>query len=134
MKKDIMKVVAISICTMLLCGTVAFASEISFTKKAVPKNKYVLVTYTDKSTTSKTAAVLITNLYKEDGSASTYQKLKVQLGADGMEAGAVTVTKGKTYDITLKSAYQAKGKYIHLFAMGNDPTLNCLASGYLNAH
>lgn len=128
-----MKVIATSMCTALLCGTVALAAESSFTKDFVSCFSYGLVTSAQKSTAGSKAAVLITNMYKADGSSSDYKKLKVQLGSNASQASEVTVTKGTTYDITLKSA-QEKGKWLHMFAKGNNPSLDCKVSGYFNAH
>lgn len=111
--------------------TVAYAAETTFTKRLVDSNSYSYITAATKETTSTTAAVNITDIYKADGSASSYTTVYVKATTTGTGS---SVVKGSSYDIAIPSGYQAKGSYVSMYSQGNTPWLDCQISGYWNVH
>ncbi len=111
--------------------TIISATEVTFTKKYVDSNQFTYVTQAVKQTNSDTAAVKITNMYKEDGSDSNYWRFYVRPTLTG---GQYLIQKDKWYDLRIPATMQNAGTTVQLYAMGHDPSLDCRVSGYWNVH
>lgn len=115
-------------------STVCFAGSSTVSKCALDSNEWGYVTSAAKAATGSQASVLVTDIYKADGSASNYSKIKVKVGKDGAACAETTATKGSTKTLTLSTSYQAKGTSLSLYGMGNDPALDCKVDLTFNAN
>jgi hypothetical protein len=133
MKKRLVILIAITALLASMFSISAYANELQITKKYVDSNTWTNVGSAVKTSTStySYATVKITALYKADGSSSGYQQLKVKVTLDGTSK---VLTKGTNYDITLPSSHIYAGASISYYCMGNDPALDCQASGYFDSH
>lgn len=98
-----------------------------FSSAYVDSNTYTPVVTGTKQTGTANTALYITNLYKADGSASSYKRVYAKATSSGTP---VSAQLGMWYSLSLPSASQAAGSKIILYLMGNDPALDCRASGY----
>lgn len=102
-----------------------------FAKKAVDSNSYTYITGATKETTTTYAGVQISDIYKADGSSSSYNNVYVKACTTGY---GLSATKGRYLDLTIPSGYRAAGSYVTLYAKGNVPWLDCKISGYWIVH
>lgn len=116
---------------LLSCTFVASATEVVFSNQYVDSNTFGVVTGAYKETTSTTATVQITNIYKADGSSSLYSCVRAKATSSGVWDYAY---KGGTTILTIPSASRAKGSWVSLYAMGNNPSLDCIIAGYWIVH
>jgi hypothetical protein len=123
--------IAVVLAAFLLSSLPVYANELAITDKFVDSNQWTYVGSATKSVTSSYASVKITVLKKSNGTASNYEKLKVKATSTGI---AYTATRTEWKDILIPSAYRAAGKSIAYYCEGNDPALDCLATGYFNSH
>ena len=133
MNKKIEKLIVGAITCLVMVGTVVGtnAAETQFTAKFVDSNQYTYVCTAQQYTYSDYAAVEITQIFKADGSLSNYKKVYCK----SMPVGtAVLVEKGTWSNIPIHSSVKGVGKSNDLYAMGNDPSLDCKISGYWNVH
>ena len=112
------------------CAGTCMAKEINFKKKVVDSNVWTYVCTGQKDTTTSTADLRVTNIYKADGSKSLYSKVKAKV----YQGSSVTVSKGVYTSLAIPSSRRAKGKYVPLYAMGNNPKLDCKISGSWVVH
>lgn len=130
MKKIIKTVVASALVAMLM-GTMVWGSQINFASAYVDSNTYSPVVTGTKQTFTTNTNLYITNIYKADGSASSYKRVYAKASALG---SAVSVQVGSWYSLSLPSTYQTAGSRVILYMMGNDPALDCRTSGYWNIY
>jgi hypothetical protein len=130
-KRTFIVYVAVIASALILSTISAFANELSITNKNVDSNTWTYVGYATKSTTSSYATVKITKLLTANGSASLYTLLKVKATSTGT---SYTVTLGVNTDIPIPSGSRAAGTAVGYYCMGNNPALDCKASGYFNSH
>lgn len=126
-------ILSIGLTAMVLasCTFVGSAAEATFSKKFVDSNQFTYVAAATKATKSSTADVKITEMYKSDGSSSSYQYLYVRASSDGSQK---RVKKGQYYEVNLPSSLQERGAWVSLYAKGNNPSLDCKVSGYWVVH
>lgn len=132
--KTKLRTVVLTLCLVVLMASMAVSvlgTELVFTKAFVDSNQYTLVTGGYKETRSKTAEIYITEIYKADGSDSTYSRVYVRATGNGSK---ILVYKGEHTDITLPSDYWEANRYVALYMMGRDPSLDCRVSGYWIIH
>lgn len=135
-KKKINKMkdaLAILAAVVAVIGThiVCEASDTSFSNAYVDSNTYSYVTSATALQYSSTADVLVTNILKADGSASNYKQVYCKATGSGTP---VLVTKGSYYTLTVPISNRGEGKSIGLYAMGNNPSLDCRISGIWKTH
>lgn len=121
-------VLAVFAAGMLVMAThlVCEAKDASFSNAYVDSNTYSYVTSATALQYSSTADVLVTNILKADGSASNYKQVYCKATGSGTP---VLVTKGTYYTLTVPISNRGEGKSIGLYAMGNNPSLDCRISG-----
>jgi hypothetical protein len=133
MKKKLIILITITALFVSVFSISAYASELQISKKYVDSNSYTFVGNAARSSaTYNYATVKITALYNADGTSSNYQRLRVRIGGGG-ESGWVLV-KGTSYDLNMPTTYRPTGTIVPYFCKGNDPALDCQASGYFNSH
>lgn len=123
--------IVLTLVLLISCTLVASATESVFTKRPVDSNSYSYITSAKKETTTTTATVRITNIYKADGSSSWYSTVWVKPTSTGT---GVSVTKGAYCDVTIPSQFRTAGSWVNLYAQGNIPWLDCQISGYWIVH
>ncbi len=111
--------------------TIVSATEVSFTKRYVDSNEWTFVTTAKKQTTTTTASIYVTAIYKKDGSDSDYWRLYARASSTG---SSKLITSGSWCDLTIPTAYRDAGKFVPLELMGHDPSLDCQVSGYWVVH
>ena len=112
-------------------ATMVFAASSSFNSAFVDSNQWTYVTTCKKETTSSTADLKITALYKADGSTSDYWRIYAKASSSGKKT---YVEKGSYYTIDIPDSYQNAGKYVPLYLLGHSPSLDCKASGQWVVH
>lgn len=112
-------------------ATMVFATEAPFSSKRVDSNEWTYVTGGKKETTTSSADLKITALYKADGSASDYWRIYAKATSSGTKT---YVEKGSYYTIPIPSSFQAAGSNVSLYLMGHSPSLDCKASGNWVVH
>ena len=129
MKNSSKVVVSFLLVAMLLMTMVtsAYAGTSSFLKKYVDSNTWSYITATANSSGSSTGTILISNLYKADGSNSNYTTVFAKPTSEGTSIGA---SKGRDCNLDIPAAYRAKNTSVALYAMGNWPWLDCQMSGH----
>lgn len=124
--------IAIVIAMFIIISTnlVCKAQVSNFAKAYVDSNTYSYVTSATASSYSTTARVMVTNIFKADGSNSNYKQVycKVNSGIP------VLVTIGSYYKLGVPSSNRGAGKAISLYAMGHDPSLDCRVTGIFDAN
>lgn len=125
--KKFLTTAAATLSTLMLMGSMAWGVQMNFSFVYVDSNTYTPVVTGTKQTGTANTALYITNLYKADGSASSYKRVYAKATSSGTP---VSVQVGSWYSLSLPSASQAAGSKIILYLMGNDPALDCRASGY----
>lgn len=111
--------------------TIISATEVTFTKRYVDSNEWTFVTTAKKETTTTTASIKVTAIYKADGSDSDYWRLYAKASSGGT---STMITSGSWCDVQLPKTYQGAGKFVPLFLMGHDPSKDCQVSGYWVVH
>ena len=110
----------------------------SFSKEFVYGNKYTMVTRADKDSSHEYVKLLVSAMYKDDGSTSSYQRSKAALKGWNGESYVrctiksdypQTVVKGVKAKFKLLNAYKKAGKTVKYYAKGNDPDKDCKISG-----
>ena len=125
--KKFLTTAAATLSTLMLMGSLAWGVQMNFSSVYVDSNTYTPVVTGTKQTGTANTALYITNLYKADGSASSYKRVYAKATSSGTP---VSAQLGRWYSLSLPSASQAAGSKIILYLMGNDPALDCRASGY----
>lgn len=125
--KKLLKTAATTVAILMLMGTMAMGAQITLSSVFVDSNTYTYVASGTKQTGTGNTLLYITNLYKADGSASPYRRVYAKATSLGTP---VSAQLGSWYSLVLPSAYQAAGSKVSLYLMGNDPALDCRASGY----
>lgn len=125
--KKFLTTAAATLSTLMLMGSMAWGVQMNFSSSYVDSNTYTPVVTGTKQTGTANTALYITNLYKADGSASSYKRVYAKATSSGTP---VSAQLGMWYSLSLPSASQAAGSKIILYLMGNDPALDCRASGY----
>lgn len=116
-------------------ATVVYNGPITmFGKQYVDSNEWTYVCDSSRTTTSTSLEVQITNIYKADGSDSNYKKVKVFCAAGSLVVGSDTVSLNDPKSYIVPSGYNAAGTINKMFAMGNDPSLDCQISGFFTTH
>lgn len=138
MKKKLLKNIGIIALALAIC----FLPQIStfakcvyngpitmFTKQYVDSNEWTYVCYAKDSYSCKEVSICIDNIYTASGTDSWYSSVKVRpcFGNDLYEI--TNLKKNKTIYYTIPTAYRAAGNYYRLFAMGNNPSLDCQITG-----
>lgn len=130
MRKKLL-VTVLTMAAMLSISMVCSAAYTEFSKEFVDSNQWGYLASDWKENNSTIGKVWITKLYDANGNeASNYKQLKVRVS--GTDA-AVTVTKGKWCNVPLTFDYRLAGQYVSLDGMGNNPSLDCYASGAWDA-
>lgn len=127
--EKIKKIIVTTLCFLVILGTVGVEASTyttyTFSKKDVDSNSYTKVMGTTKLYDSSISTVKITNIYKADGSASTYKYVWVKVsGGVGTK-----VQKGYWYDLPVTGDYTNKWRNVTLYAKGNNAALDCQISG-----
>lgn len=125
--KKFLTTAAATLPTLMLMGSMAWGVQMNFSPAYVDSNTYTPVVTGTKQTGTANTVLYITNLYKADGSASSYKRVYAKATSSGTP---VSAQLGMWYSLSLPSASQAAGSKIILYLMGNDPALDCRASGY----
>ena len=125
--KKFLTTAAATLSTLMLMGSMVWGVQMNFSSAYVDSNTYTPVVTGTKQTGTANTALYITNLYKADGSASSYKRVYAKATSSGTP---VSAQLGMWYSLSLPSASQAAGSKIILYLMGNDPALDCRASGY----
>lgn len=112
---------------LMTMATSVYAGTSSFINSEVDSNEWSYITATANTSGSSTGTVLISNIYKADGSASNYTTVFARATLDGTYIG---VSKGRDYSLDIPAAYRARGISVSLYAMGNWPWLDCRMSGH----
>lgn len=149
MKKKIFmkKALVIALSGAIFATSTANAAVSKFNKSYVDSNQWTKVASASKETNSELVRVKISAIYKANGNASNYKRVKGYIGLSS-NGYMVTNTKrcwkvdsvdddGKQYDgYTLFSVkydqYRYRGTKLAFVAMGNDPSLDCRISGKVN--
>lgn len=104
----------------------AFASDTTFTKKYVDSNTYTQITSLCKDRSTDYATVTVSNIYKANGSASTYTTVY----AKATDYSTVkTVYKGTPCNLPIPTSYRGAGHWISLYAKNTNSSLDCMISG-----
>lgn len=129
MKNSSKTVVSFLLVAMLLMTMVTsvYAGTASFLKQDVDSNTWSLITVTANSSGSSTGTLLISNLYKADGSNSNYTTVFAKATSDGTYIGA---SKGRDYSLDIPATYRVRNTPVELYARGNWPWLDCQMSGH----
>lgn len=138
MKK--MGILLVTVLMLLGADSTVFASVVHngsitiFTRQYVDSNQWTYVCDSSSTDKSKYLQVKIAAIYKADGSDSNYKKVKIYCAAGNYVVGSETIgiNDSKFYDVP--SDYNAAGTINKLFAMGNDPSLDCQISGFFTTH
>ena len=125
--KKFLTTAAATLSTLMLMGSMAWGVQMNFSSAYVDSNTYTPVVTGTKQTGTANTVLYITNLYNADGSASSYKRVYAKATSSGTP---VSAQLGMWYSLSLPSASQAAGSKIILYLMGNDPALDCRASGY----
>lgn len=102
-------------------------APVYFTKAYVDSNTYSYITSNTMTQSKSYAEVKISAIYDASGSSSDYQYVWVKATSNG-EAKKVKVGDNWT-KISIPSANQFAGMNIAMYAMGNNPKLDCMISG-----
>lgn len=103
-----------------------FANDTTFLKKYIDSNTFTQVTSLRKDAYSGYATVTIDNIYKANGSASSYTTIY----AKATDYSTVkTVYKGTPCNLPIPASYTAPGCWISLYAKNTNPSLDCMISG-----
>lgn len=132
--KTKLRTVVLTLCLVVLMASMAVSvlgTEVTFSKKYVDSNTYTGIAAATKETTTSTACVYISAIYKADGSASTYSRLYAMATYVGESK---VIRSGRSTDIPIPADYQGAGNYIVLYLMGYDPSLDCRVSGSWSVH
>lgn len=124
----------------LLSAAVVCSAETSatFKKAYVDSNEFKRVEGADasKADTSEYASVSITDIFDADGKECEYKAVYAKVRSNGYNATTSedgntyrTAYRNQTTSIKLKQEYRAKGTELHLWAMGRNPSLDCMISG-----
>lgn len=122
--------IVIAIFVIISTNLVCKAQVSNFGKAYVDSNTYSYVTSATASSYATTAKVIVTNIFKADGSNSNYKQVycKVSSGIP------ILVSIGSYYNLAVPSSNRGVGKSISLYAMGHDPSLDCRITGIFNAN
>lgn len=123
----LLKTVATTAAVLMLMGTMVWGVQMNFSSVYVDSNTYTPVVTGTKQTSIGNTQLYINNLYKADGSASSYRRVYAKATSSGTP---VSAQLGSWCSLALPSAYQMAGSRVILYLMGNDPSLDCRASGY----
>lgn len=116
-------------------ATVVYNGPITiFTRQYVDSNQWTYVCDSSSTNKSKYLEVKIAAIYKADGSDSNYKKVKMYCAAGSLVVGSETISIGDTKFYDVPSGYNAAGTINKLFAMGNDPSLDCQISGFFTTN
>lgn len=141
--KKIMKnvgIIALAIATCMLPQINALATVIHngpiaiFNKQYVDSNEWTYVCYTSDTVSSKEVSIKIDTIYTASGAESLYQKVKVSPSFGNTLQASTTLELNKKLYYTIPLAYRNAGNQYLLFAMGNNPALDCQISGFFTAH
>lgn len=129
MKNSSKAVVSFLLVAMLLMTMVtsAYAGSSVFRNAYVDSNSWSYITKTANSSGSSTGTILISNLYKADGSASNYTTVFAKATSGGTYIG---VSKGRDCSLDIPAACRVKNAIVELYAMGNWPWLDCQMTGH----
>ena len=131
MKKKMTLIPALVLGLTLMLSSVCFAEGVTFEKVLVDSNSFGTIAIARKYQTTPTAYFYLGNIYKANGTDSTYQKIKVRVMSEGK---IYTVERGKSYNLDIPEAYQEAGWDVAVLGMGNDPALDCRVSGRWDVH
>lgn len=107
------------------------ANAVDINKKFVDSNQWTKLLATTKNGQSA-PTVKVTKIYKADGKDSNYKRVRfrIQYGTKVIsEASSTTAILDSPTDIPIRKEYNSKGQAIALYAMGNDPKLDCYITG-----
>lgn len=112
-----------------------FAQEVTFSQKPVDSNTMTYIAGATKSSSTDYVNVIVSDIFKSDGSASDYQYVQVRVKSGySYVSSQCRVTRGTTgRSITLSKTY-GSGTVLSLYAMGNDPSLDCEITGSFSVH
>lgn len=111
-------------------ATVVYNGPIAmFAKEYVDSNEWTYICYSIRSSKATDLEVKITNIYKADGSDSNYKKVKVYCSGGGYDFSTKTAPLNITVSYDVPVNYGASGTTYKLYAMGNDPSLDCQITG-----
>ena len=130
MKKKVF-VTMLTLAVMLSSSVVCYAAGTGFTRKFVDSNQWTHIEYDLKEGNSLMGKVRISTLYDANGNyASNYKYLRVSAGQPG---GSTIAERGVWTSLSYPAAAQMQGQYVPLYGMGNNPSLDCYASGTWDA-
>ena len=143
MKRNFIKNVGIIVFAIVICmlpqintwATVVHNGPIAtFAKEYVDSNQWTYICNTSDDVSSKEVCIRVTKIYTASGEDSLYQKVKVSPSfGNTMQASTTIKLDDKVY-YTIPVAYRAAGNQYLLFAMGNNPALDCQISGFFTAY
>ena len=129
-----LRTVVLTLCLVVLMASMAVSvlgTEVVFTRKYVDSNTYSNVAAGFTETDSETATVYVSNIYKANGDPSDYTRVWAKAAYDG-QARRVTINTYTT--LTIPDSNRGSSRYLILYMMGNDPSLDCQVSGYWIIH
>lgn len=96
----------------------------------VDSNQWTFIASTYSSDKEDEAYIRITDIYKADGSDSNYKKIKygVCYKSDMFSSG--TIKKGTKYYFDIPSDCIGRGRKYVFLGMGNNPSKDCLITGF----
>lgn len=142
--KKIKKVFIVILTVVLVAaGTVSFTNAAQtedfrgsriFYKAYVDSNTFSNICYSNTYyDTVKRTSVKVVDIFKADGSASSYKKVKAKMIVNTYNSDVQTVNKDTIYYFSVPSEYQTGWQYL-LKAMGNNPSLDCQITGTFSIH
>ena len=129
-RKNFVSGIVLAAIIILYAAPVVRAASIEFYSRFVDSNQWTYICQEVKETTTSSVDVYISALYKADGSSSNYQYVKecACLGT------SCTIALGYVETLPLSSVHQSAGSHIQLYLKGNNPALDCKASGTFIVH
>lgn len=131
MKSKKMIVAVLSLAMILGTQWLVSAGTVTFNKKYVDSNTYSIVATATKDTYYGYGEVLITNIYKANGAPSDYKQVYCKVYPNG-ETKLITIAEKTFVDIQIPVSAITPGSNVSLLAMGHNPALDCMVSGYWN--
>ncbi|MBD5553788.1 MAG: hypothetical protein HDQ95_00155 [Roseburia sp.] len=111
-------------------ATVVYDGAIAmFSKEYVDSNEWTYICYSIRSSRTTDLEVKISKIYKADGSDSNYKKVKVYCSGGGYDFSTKIAQLNTTVSYEVPVGYGASGTTYKLYAMGNDPSLDCQITG-----
>ncbi len=126
-------VLAVTICMLpqiKMFATVIYTGSIaSFFYEYVDSNEWTYVCSTSNTVWSDEVSIRVTDIYTASGAESWYSKVKVSPSFGNTLYSPTTLKLDTKVYYSIPTLYKLPGNKYLLFAMGNNPALDCQISG-----